>query len=129
MYALSLLAATTQDWWQVLLADLLQAFVVIAVPVISTLVAVLLRRWKINLEADQVEKVAAKAAGWAEQKALSALKEGKPKTSAAEKMSLALDFGNEMVDKYKLKSSAVSKLEHLIEAHLGSKKLEKKENA
>lgn len=126
MYALSLLAATTQDWWQVLLADLLQAFVVIAVPVISTLVAVLLRRWKINLEADQVEKVAAKAAGWAEQKALSALKEGKPKTSAAEKMDLALNFGNELVEKYGLKRAAAEKLQDLIEAELGKKKLDEK---
>jgi hypothetical protein len=112
-----------QVWWQVLVSELLKVFVIIAVPVLSTLVAVLLKRWGVKIETEQVEKLAAAAAGWAEQKALEALKEGKPKSSGAEKMKTALDFAEKMVDQYGLKKKAIGKLSELIEAHLGKEQV------
>lgn len=112
-------APEKQDWWQVLLAELLKLFLVIFVPVLSTLIVSLLKRWKINVEFEQVNSIATKAAGWAEQKALSALKEGKEKTSGAEKMKLALDFANGLANQYKLSAKATEKLQDLIESALG----------
>jgi hypothetical protein len=112
-------APEKQEWWQVLLAELLKLFLVIFVPVLSTLIVSLLKRWKINVEFEQVNSIAAKAAGWAEQKALSALKEGKEKTSGADKMKLALDFANGLANQYKLSAKATEKLQDLIESALG----------
>lgn len=115
--------AVQQQWWQALIANLLEVIIAIFVPVLSTLFVVLARRWKINLEFDQVNSIAVKAAGWAEQKAASALKEGKPQTPSAEKLQWALDFAKEMTDKYKLPTKATEKLQDLIEAGLGEKKV------
>jgi hypothetical protein len=112
-----------QVWWQVLLAELLKLFLVIFVPVLSTLIVTLLRRWKINVEFEQVNSIATKAAGWAEQKALSALKEGKEKTAGADKMKLALDFANGLANQYKLSAKATEKLQDLIESSLGQEKV------
>jgi uncharacterized membrane protein len=112
-----------QVWWQVLVGELLKVFVLIAVPVLSTLVAVLLRRWGVKIETEQVEKLASAAAGWAEQKALEALKDGKPKTSGADKMKLAIDFANGAVEQYGLKKKAIGKLQELIEAQLGKEQV------
>lgn len=109
-------AADQQVFWQVLLSELLKVFLVIFVPVLSTLVVSLLRRWKVNIEYQQVASIAEKAAGWAEHKALAALKEGKPKTPGAEKMKLALDFANGLAAQYKLPSKATTKLQELIES-------------
>lgn len=113
-----------QAWWQVLIADLLQVFVAIAVPVLSTLVVVLARRWKMNLEFDKVNAIALKAAGWAEQKAYKALREGQPQSSSAEKLDTALEFAKDLANKYKLPAKATEKLEDLIEAALGEKKVQ-----
>lgn len=113
----------TQSWWQVLVSELISLIVIIFVPVLSTLVATLLRRWKINIEFDQVNSIAKKAAGWAEQKADSALKEGCVKTAGADKMKLAMNFANELADKYKLPAKATDKLQDLIEASLGREKI------
>ncbi len=117
-----------QDWWQVLLAELLKLFALIAVPVLSTVVVSLLKRWKINVEFEQVNKIATAAAGWAEQKALSALKEDKKKTSGGDKMKMALDFANGMAKQYKLPSKATTKLQELIESSLGQEKVKAKAN-
>lgn len=112
-----------QVWWQVLLAELLKLFLVIFVPVLSTVIVSLLRRWKINVEFDQVNSIATKAAGWAEQKALAALKEGNEKTGGAEKMKMALDFANGLANQYKLSAKATEKLQDLIESALGQEKV------
>lgn len=112
-----------QVWWQVLLAELLKLFLVIFVPVLSTLIVSLLKRWKINVEFEQVNSIATKAAGWAEQKALAALKEGKEKTAGADKMKLALDFANGLANQYKLSAKATEKLQDLIESALGQEKV------
>ncbi len=115
--------AEQQQWWQVLLAELLKLFLVIFVPVLSTVIVSLLKRWKINVEFEQVNSIATKAAGWAEQKALAALKEGKEKTAGAEKMKLALDFANGLAAQYKLSAKATEKLQDLIESALGQEKV------
>lgn len=112
-----------QQWWQTMLAELLKVFVLIAVPVLSTLVGVLLRRWGVKVQTEQIEKLASAAAGWAEQKALEALKDGKPKTSGADKMKLAIDFANGAVEQYGLKKKAIGKLQELIEAQLGKEQV------
>jgi len=112
-----------QGWWQVALAELLNLFLVIFVPVLSTLIVTLLRRWKINVEFEQVNSIAVKAAGWAEQKALVALKEGMGKTPGGDKMKLALDFANGLADQYKLSAKATAKLQELIESSLGQEKM------
>jgi|GEM_PF-3745620 len=112
-----------QQWWQALIVDLMQIFVAIAVPVLSTLAVVLARRWKLNLEFDKVNAIALKAAGWAEQKAYKALKEGQPQTSSAEKLDMALEFAKELTTKYGLSAKATEKLQDLIEAGLGEQKV------
>jgi hypothetical protein len=112
-----------QTWWQVLLMFLIKASLAIAGPVLSVLVVTLLRRWKINLEYDQVNKLVSAAAGFAEQKSAIALKEGAQKTSGAEKLKLALDFADSLAKQYKLSAKATSKLTELIESHLGQAKL------
>jgi hypothetical protein len=122
--AIALAADTVQQvWWQVMLGELLKVFVLIAIPVLSTLIAVLLRRWGVKIETEQIEKLAAAAAGWAEQKALEALKDGKPKTGGADKMKLAIDFANGAVEQYGLKKKAIGKLQELIESHLGKEQI------
>jgi len=112
-----------QQWWQVLLAELLKLFLVIFVPVLSTVIVSLLKRWKIGVEFEQVHSIATKAAGWAEQKALTALKDGAEKTSGGEKMKMALDFANGLANQYKLSAKATAKLQDLIESALGQEKV------
>lgn len=118
-------AATSdkQSWWQVLLTELINLIVVIFVPVLSTLAVTLLRRWKINVEFEQVNNIASKAAGWAEQKARARFRDGKGTTQGAAKMQLALGFANELADKYKLPAKATEKLQDLIESSLGQEKV------
>jgi len=111
-------AAHQQTWWQSFLSTLLDSFLVIAVPVIAAFVTALLRRWGIKVQQEQVEKLAEQAASFAEQKARVALREGKPKTSGAEKMSMALDVGKKLAKQYKLSDKAIEGLEALIEAKI-----------
>lgn len=126
----SLLPATVfaaddkQQWWGVLLAFLIKAFVAIAVPVLTATIVALANRWKLKLEHDKVQTIAAAAVGFAEQKALNALKDGKDKTPGAEKLKLALDFANGLAEQYKLKQKAADKLSDLIEAALGKHNME-----
>lgn len=117
------LAADQQQWWQVLLSELIKLAMLVVVPVLSTLASVLMHRWGLKVQTEQIEKLAAAAAGWAEQKAAKALKEGAPKARGAQKMKDALVFARENLAKYGLTKKAISKLEHLIEAHLGKEKI------
>lgn len=112
-----------QVWWQTLLSELLKVFVLIAVPVLTALIVILLKRGGMKIDSEQIEKLAGAAAGWAEQKALEALKDGKPKTSGADKMKLAIDFANGAVGQYGLKKKAIGKLQELIESHLGKEQI------
>lgn len=109
-----------QTWWQSLLSTLLDSFLVIAVPVLAAFATALLRRWGVKVEQEQVEKLAEQAAAFAEQKAKVALREGKPKTSGAEKMSMALDVGKKLAKQYKLSDKAIEGLEAMIEAKIAT---------
>lgn len=122
--ALATDAVVEQAWWQTLISHLLQIVTTIFVPVLSVLAVVLAKRWGVSIELDTVDKILDKAVGFAEQKALNALKEGKPKSSSAEKLDWALTMARDMAKRYKLSVKATSKLQDLIEAKLGQKKLE-----
>jgi len=112
----------SQQWWETLLAHLLEAFVLIAVPVLSTLVIQLLKRWNIKLQYETVVDIAQKGAGWAEQIALKRLKDG-AQTPSAQKLDDALKFGRGIAEQQKLSKKAIEKLQELIEASLGGEKL------
>ena len=124
--ALALAGDEKQLWWQVLVTELIKLFVLVAVPVLSSLTVVLLKRWGIKVESEQVEKLAGAAAGFAEQKAIARLGQGQPRTSGAQKMKDAIDFGRRNLDQYGLPARAIAKLEDLIEAHLGKERVKEK---
>lgn len=112
-----------QSWWHVLVLEFIKVSLAIAVPVLSTLAAVLLQRWRIKIEAEQVEKLARGAAGFAEEKAAQAFKEGKPRSSGAEKMATAIQWSHQMAGQYGAKRWTIERLTNLIEAELGQKKV------
>lgn len=114
--------ASTTVWWEVLLAHLLEATVAIAVPVLSTLAVVLLKRWNIKLKYETVYDLALKGAGWAEQQALKRLKDGVV-TPSAQKLDDALRFARDIAEQQKLPKKATDKLQDLIESALGAEKL------
>lgn len=122
-------ASDKQEWWQALLVEALKLFMTILVPILGVLSTTLLRRWKIDIELQQVQKIAKAAAGWAEQKALAALKDGKEKMAGAQKMKIAMDFAVGLVKQYKLPTKAVETLSDMIESHLGREKVKAAANA
>jgi len=113
----------TQAWWQVLVAEITKVAVAIFTPVLGMLAFVLMRRWGLKIDLEKANSIASWATGYGEQKALNALKEGKEKTSGADKMKMALDFANGMANQYRLPKRASESLEKLIEANLGGKKV------
>lgn len=112
----------TQVWWMLLLDHLLEAVVIIAVPVVSTLVVTLLNRWGLKVELEKIDAIVTKAVGFAEQKAKKALRDGLPRTASADKLDVALNFARDLSAKYKLSQKAIDKLSDLIEAKLGEEK-------
>jgi hypothetical protein len=112
-----------QSWWQVLISNLLPVIFSIIAPVLSYLIWKLLAKWKLNVDLNLIDSVVDKAANYAEQKAMVALKAGTAPTPGAEKMKIAIEMAMEMVKKYKLPEMAVTELEKLIEAKLGSDKV------
>ena len=116
-------APAVQQWWEVLVANLVEVVVGIAVPVLTTLVVVLANKWKVKLQYETVYDLAHKGAGWAEQLALKKLKNGEP-TSSAEKLEAALKFARELAEQQKLPAKATAKLQDLIESALGQKQLD-----
>jgi len=115
------LVVAGQAWWQTLLYTVIQLALAIFIPVLGVLVWSLLNRWGIKIEKEQVDKIAEQAADWAEHKAKVALKEDGKKTPGAEKMRLALDFAQQMANKYKLQEQAKDKLSKLIESAVAKK--------
>lgn len=107
-----------QSWWQHLLITLISIFGTIAVPVLSTLAILLLKRWNIKVEYDKAEWVANKAKDYAEQKARVALKDGKPLNAEGIKK-VALEKGRELGEG-NLAPWVAKFLTDLIEAKLGS---------
>lgn len=109
-------AAPQQAWWQALLVFVIEFALAVGVPVIVILITLLLRRWGINVEQDQVKNIAEQAADFAEKKAKAALKADGKKTPGAEKMLLALNFAKDLADQYKLSEKATKKMQGMIEA-------------
>ena len=114
-----------QEWWQNLIVHLVGAVITIFVPVLSYLAYTLAKRWGVNIELDTVDKILAKAVGFAEQKAKKALNDGAGKTGAAEKLDWALSMATDMSKKYGLSKKATDKLNDLIEAKLGEEVVKK----
>ena len=109
-----------QAWWMNLILMIISFIASIAVPVISYLIIVLLRRWNVKIEQDKIDWILQKTVGYAEQKAKVALKDGKP-MSGPEVLKVALDQGNKFLTKYALDKKFSSWLTDLIEAKLGEK--------
>lgn len=111
-----------QQWWQMLLQYGLETVVAVVVPVLSYLVFKLLNKWHININLDAIDKVVTQGIGYAEQKAANALKVGSPLSSSAEKMKIAVEISNELINKFGLKKMAEDELKKIIEAKLGENK-------
>lgn len=113
----------TQNWWQVLLVEIIRVAVAVAVPALSVLIVKLVSlasRSKLNLELQQVQRIAQAAVAWAEEKAYKALKAGQVPTSSAEKMKTALTFAGELAERYKVPQKAQDQIQQLIESALGA---------
>lgn len=124
--AASLPAQLQQEWWQALLAWLLPIVGSLATAVLSILVGALLRRWNINIQQELIDKAVGTGVNYAEGKALAHLNAGAPKTPGAEKMGMALEVAGKLLEQYKLKRLAETKLKELIEAKVGAAKVEEK---
>lgn len=115
-------AAQQQSWWQALLVLVTEVGAAFAVPILTALLYVLSRRWKLGIEMDTVEWAVSKAAGYGEQKAKQALRDGTP-LKGSEIMKLALEQGNTLLVKKGLASKWGGQLADLIEAKLGEEEL------
>jgi hypothetical protein len=116
-----------QVWWQTLLAWLVTHIGELVFSVLGTAVILLLRKYLgVKLEQEQLDRVLGWAKNAAESKALGALNAGAPKTPGAEKMKMAGDIAEGLIDQFKLKKLARDKIEHLLEAKLGEEKIEEK---
>jgi hypothetical protein len=111
-------AAGEQSWWQSLLVDLLIAALAIFVPVISALGFLLLRKLGIKVDLATLDSLAGKAALYAEKKASTALGEGKPKSTGAQKEEWAFDLIRSVDAKLMGSEKAKEKLRALILAKI-----------
>ena len=100
----------------------IEATVAIFGPILSLLLMLLMRKFKINVEHETVDKILSKVIGFGEQKAKQALKDGKP-LSGPEVAQLALQQAEYLAVKSKLPKWATEKLSELIESKLGESKL------
>lgn len=107
----------TQSWWQHIVITIITTTGAIAVPVLSTLMIILLRRWNIKVEYEKAEWVATQAKNYAEQLARNALKEGK-QVEGSSTARLALDYSRQLA-RDKLAPWSAAQLAGLIEAKLG----------
>lgn len=119
-------AGVSQEWWMPLLSNLIEIVLAIFIPVILTLVSTLLRRWNLKVEQEQLDKIATQVSDWAEHHADKALRKGKPKTSGAEKMDMALIAADELMKQFKVKERVKGSLQTIIESKLGEKKRNEK---
>lgn len=106
-----------QAWWQHLVFTVITTTGTIAVPVLSTLLVVLLRRWNIKVEYEKAEWVAKQGKNYAEQLARNALKEGYT-VNNSDTSKTALKYSRELAAG-KLAPWAARELAGLIEASLG----------
>lgn len=110
-------STTTQEWWQHLLVTVISTIGTVAVPVLSTLLVVLLRRWNIRVEYEKAEWFAKQGKNYAEQMARNALKDGK-RVDINKTSQLALEYSRDLA-RGKLAPWAAKELSGLIEAQLG----------
>ena len=107
-----------QKWWQSLLADLIAAALAIFVPVLSALGFLLLRKLGVKVDLETLDSLAGKAALYAEKKAATALGEGKPKSSGAQKEEWAWELIKSVDEKLAGSAKAKEKLRALILAKI-----------
>lgn len=119
--ALAAELAAKQTWWEHLLLTLIQIVLLIGLPTLVVLISKVLSRFNINVESEQLTKIAQQASNWAEHKAKIALKDSGEKTEGAQKMELALGFAKGMAEQYKLPEKAQAKMKDLIEAAVSEK--------
>lgn len=124
-------AGIQQEWYQVLLLELVKLLSVVAIPVLTAICVSLADRYNLGLQQAQFEKIVEQAIGWAEEKASQALKEGNKKTSGAEKADMALQLVLTLAKQLKLKEKVIASAKDLIDAKLGQKRVDviKAENA
>jgi hypothetical protein len=108
----------TQKWWQGVLVTVIEAAIAIVTPVLSVLIMLLIRKWKLKIEQDKVDWILSKAVGAGEQYVKGKLKDGKP-VDGPEAARIALELGNKLLEQYKLPSKLGTYLSELIEAKLG----------
>lgn len=120
-FALAAEIAAKQTWWEHLLLTLIQIVLLIGLPTLVVLISKVLSRFNINVESEQLTKIAQQASNWAEHKAKIVLKDSGEKTEGAQKMELALGFAKGMAEQYKLPEKAQAKMKDLIEAAVSEK--------
>jgi len=111
-------AAGEQSWWQSLAVDVIAAALAIFVPVLSALGFLLLRKLGIKVDLATLDSLAGKAALYAEKKATTALGEGKPKSTGAQKEEWAFDLVRSVDAKLMGSEKAKEKLRALILAKI-----------
>jgi hypothetical protein len=112
-----------QSWWQGTLVFLIEQLTKIIIPILGVLLMLLVRKWQLKVEQDQVDWIVTKAVGFGEQKAKVALKAGTP-LDAPETLKFALEHGSALLNQYKLPAKLGEYLADLIEAKLGEKIVE-----
>jgi len=118
--ALAADAVVTQRWWEALVQFGLQIILAVVAVVLPVLVGALLRRYNIQVQAQQYEAAVSTAVSAVEQLANAKLHAGQPPDAGAEKMKKAIEIANSLIQEFKLKELATDKLTHLIEAKLGA---------
>lgn len=110
-----------QVWWQYLVQNLMQLGFFVVSTMLSILISVLAKKYKLEGVADRVQELSFKAIHFAEQKALSAAKlnPGAPLTPSAEKMKMAVEFAVGMAKSYKVPELAEAEWEKILESAIG----------
>lgn len=111
-------AAESQSWWKALLVDAIRKALEVFALVLSALLFLLLRKLGVKVELETLDALAGKAALYAEKKAATALGEGKPKSSGAEKEAWAWELVNSVDAKLGGSAKAREKLRGLILAKI-----------
>lgn len=112
-----LTTAIVQSWWQHLILTIVTTFSAVAVPVLTTLLIVFIRRWNIKVEYDKAEWVARQGANYAEQIARNHLRGGQP-LRGDKVLTIALEQSRKLATGT-LAPWATNALQELIEAKLG----------
>lgn len=119
-------AAETQDtqkWWQGILVTVIEAVLAIVTPILSILIMLLVKKWKLKIEQDKVDWVLSKGLGAGEQYIKGKLKAGLP-VEGPEVAKIALDLTNKLAVQYQLPSKLGNYFADLIEAKLGEAVIE-----